>query len=56
MEKEEEEKNQFQEADDAYDELLKKNIGTLYKLFWEVKDKNTNFSYIDPKGMKKNVY
>ena len=53
MEKEEEEKKQFQEADDAYDELMKKNIGTLYKLFWEVKEKNTNFTYIDPKGMRK---
>ena len=53
MEKEEEEKKQFQEADDAYDELMKKNIGTLHKLFWEVKEKNTNFSYIDPKGMRK---
>ena len=53
MEKEEKEKKQFQEADDAYDELMKKNIGTLYKLFWEVKEKNTNFTYIDPKGMRK---
>lgn len=57
MEKEEEEQKLFQEADDAnddaYDDLMKKNTGNLDKLFWEAKEKNTNCSYIKPKGMRK---